>query len=171
MEKIARLLKETPIFSGFDKWSLEYLASLTERKEYRSNVWLFHEFTQREWLGIVEKGEVRIVRGSEEKHSDLAILREGGILSERILLNDLPHSASCYSQEGAIIVQFSRQALERAKTKRPDLYYRIVACVAHLVSDRLRYAAKRPTIENVSYLGTDHGSKWDRDTWSIVGKN
>lgn len=170
MEKIARLLKETSIFSGFDRWSLEYLASLSERKEYKSDEWLFHEFTPREWLSIVEKGEVRIVHGTEEQHSDLAVLREGGILSESILLNDRPHSVGCYCPEAAIVVQFSRQALERAKTKRPDLYYRIVACVAHLVSDGLRYA-NRPTIENVFYLETDHGRKWDRDTWSIVGKS
>lgn len=171
MEKIARLLKETPVFSGFDKWSLEYLAGLAERKEYKSDEWLFHESMPREWLGIVEKGEVHIVRGTEVEFSDLAVLREGGILSESILLNDRPHSVGCYCPESAIVVQFSCQTLERAKIKRPDLYYRIVACVAHLVNDRLRYAAKRPIIENVSYPGTDRGSGWERDTWSIVGKN
>ncbi len=75
MERIARLLKETPVFSGFDKWALEYLAGLAERKEYKSGEWLFHESTSREWFGIVERGEVLIVRGKEEQSSDLAILR------------------------------------------------------------------------------------------------
>jgi hypothetical protein len=74
MEKIARLLKETPVFSGFDMWSLEYLAGLAERKEYKSNEWLFHEFTPREWFGIGEKSEVHIVRGTEEQYSVLAIV-------------------------------------------------------------------------------------------------
>ena len=171
MEEIARLLKETPVFSGFDKWSLEYLAGLAERKEYKSGEWLFHESTPREWFGIVERGEVHIVRDTEEQSPDLSILGEGGILSERLFLNDLPHSVGGYCEEEAIVVQFSRRVLERTKTKRPDLYYRIVAGVAHLVNDRLRYAAKRPTIENVSYLESDHGSKWNRDTWSIMGKN
>ena len=171
MEQVARLLKETPIFSGFDKWSLQYIAGLAERKEYKPNEWLFQEFAPREWFGIIEKGEVSIVQGSDDQRTCLAVLKEGGILSERLLLNDLPHSVGCFTQEGAVVVQFSRQVIERARSKRPDLHYRIVARVAYIVSDRLRYAAKRLTIENISYLESDIGRNWNRNTWSILGGN
>jgi len=152
MEKIIRLLEDLPPFAGLDKWTLNYMAGLAERKEYAPNEWLFHESTPRQWFGVVEQGEVRIVRGLPAQNTCLAILKEGGILSEGLLLDDLPHSASCFTREGVVVVQFSRQAVERAKTDRPDLFYRIVARVAQIISDRLRYATERLTGQDTSYL-------------------
>ena len=152
MENVITLLKDLPPFSGLDQWTLHYLAGLAERKSYEPNDWLFHESTPRQWFGIVEQGEVRIVRGLHGQQTCLAILREGGILSEGFLLDDLPHSASSFTREGAIVVQFSRQAIDQAKMDRPDLFYGIVARVAQIISDRLRYAAERLAGHDTSYL-------------------
>lgn len=152
MEKTVKLLEDLPLFAGFDQWTLHYLAGLTERKEYGPNEWLFHESTPRQWFGIVEKGEVRIVRSLHGQQTCLAVLKEGGVLSEGLLLDDLPHSESSFTPEGAVIVQFSRQAVEQARRDRPDLFYRIVARVAQVISDRLRYAAERLAGQDTSYL-------------------
>ncbi|MBN1570587.1 MAG: aspartate ammonia-lyase [Acidobacteria bacterium] len=152
MEKVINLLGDMPIFSGFDQWTLHYLAGLAERKNYEPNDWLFHESTPRQWFGVVERGEVRIVRGLHGQQTSLAILREGGVLSEGFLLDDLPHSASCFTREGATVVQFSRQAIDQARMDRPDIFYGIVARVAQIISDRLRYAAERMAGHDTSYL-------------------
>jgi aspartate ammonia-lyase len=152
MDKGLGLLEDLPLFSGFDKGMLDYLAGLAERREYEPNEWLFHESTPRQWFGIVEKGEVRIVRGLHGQNTCLAVLKQGGILSEGLLLDDLPHSAGSFTREGAVVVQFSRQAVERARTDHPDLFYRIAARVAQTISDRLRYAAERLAGQDTSYL-------------------
>lgn len=152
MEKVIRLLGDLPLFSGFDQETLHYLAGLAERKYYEPNEWLFHESTPRQWFGVVELGEVRIVRGLHGQQICLAVLREGGVLSEGFLLDDLPHSAGSYTREGATVVQFSRQAIDEAKTDRPDLFYGIVARVAQIISDRLRYAAERLSGQDTAYL-------------------
>ena len=68
MQGIAGLLGETPVFSKFDKWSLQYMAGLAERKEYKAGEWLFREFAPREWFGVIERGDVRIVRGPDDHH-------------------------------------------------------------------------------------------------------
>ncbi len=152
MEEIVKLLQDLSLFAGLDKLTLNYLAGLAERREYEPNEWLFHQSTPRQWFGVVERGEVRIVRGMSPQQTCLAVLNRGGIVSEGLLLDDLPHSASSFTREGAVVVQFSRRAIERARTDRPDLFYGIVAHVAQIISDRLRYAAERLPGQDTSYL-------------------
>lgn len=154
VEQIINVLKETPVFSPFDQWTLQYIAGLAKRKRYKPKEWLFHQSTARKWLGIVERGNIRIIRGTDEEGTCLAILKEGVILSERILLEDLPHTVGCFTEGGALIIQFSRESLDRIRKDRPDLYYLIVARLSEIVNDRIRYAAGRPTIESALPYGT-----------------
>jgi len=143
MERIATLLGRTSLFSGADPGTLRGLADLAERREYGPGEWLFHESTPRQWFGVVEQGEVELVRGLHGQQRRLAVLGEGGVLSEGLLLDDLPHSTSALTRQGAVVVQFSRTAVERARKERPDLYYRVAARVAQMMSERLRFAAER----------------------------
>jgi aspartate ammonia-lyase len=152
MEKVVVLLEDAPLFAGLDRSSMQYLAGLAERKRYEANEWLFHEFTPRQWFGIVEQGEVRIVRGLHGQRTPLAVLLQGGIIAEGLLLDDLPHSTSGFTREGATVIQFSRAAVEQARKDHPDLFYRLVARVAQIVSDRLRYAAERLSGDDNAYL-------------------
>jgi len=171
MEQVVRLLEETPLFSDFDKWSLQYLAGLAERKEYKPNKWLFREFAPREWFGVVERGEVKIIHGPEGRNPCLAVVKRGGILSEHLLLDTQPHSVGGFTQEGAVVVQFSRDAFKRAHKDRPDLYYRIVARLTRIVNDRLRYATRRPTIEDMIDDPVKTAAMEIEGTWSILRRN
>jgi len=119
----------------------------------------------------VEQGEVLIVRNPEDQGSCAAILGQGAILSERLLLEDLPHTVSCFAQEGTVIVQLSCEAFERIRKDRPDLHCRIVARVSEIMSDRIRYAAGRPTIEIISSFEIASQKKETESIWSILGKN
>lgn len=168
MKQAAVLLKDTPVFSNFDRWSLQYLASLSKRVQYKPGEWLFEECTLPEWFGIIEKGAVSIVEGPADQRRCLATLKEGAILSEHIFLNDLPHAVGCFTQDGAIVLQLSRRALQEARRTRPDLYYRIGARIAFLVCDRLRYAPERLAIEDFSYPRSDMASY--RHIWKLLMK-
>jgi len=139
MEQMVVLLERTSLFSGVDPGTLRELAGLAERREYGPGEWLFHESAPRQWFGVVERGEVELVRGLHGQQRRLALLGEGGILSEGLLLDDLPHSTSALTRQGAVVVQFSRTAVEQARKDRPDLASR----VAQMVSERLRFAAER----------------------------
>ncbi|NLT68709.1 MAG: cyclic nucleotide-binding domain-containing protein [Acidobacteria bacterium] len=165
MQGIAGLLGETPVFSKFDKWSLQYMAGLAERKEYKAGEWLFREFAPREWFGVIERGDVRIVRGPDDHHTLLAVLGRGGILSESILLSNRNHSTGAYTREGAVVARFFREAMEKARKERPDLHYRILACIAQAAAERLRYAADCLTPEDQEVAFGQPQS-----TWSIVNQ-
>ena len=152
MEQMVVLLERTSLFSGVDPGTLRELAGLAERREYGPGEWLFHESAPRQWFGVVERGEVELVRGLHGQQRRLALLGEGGILSEGLLLDDLPHSTSALTRQGALVVQFSRTAVEQARKDRPDLYYRVASRVAQMVSERLRFAAERVAGEGNVYL-------------------
>jgi aspartate ammonia-lyase len=143
MEHLRKLLEGTTLFSGLDDRDLRYLATLAERREYGPGEWLFHESTPRQWFGIVERGEVELTRGLHGKTVRLAVVRDGGILCEGRLLDDLPHSASAFTRPGATVIEFSSAAVEKIRTERPDLYYRMAARAARGISERLRFAADR----------------------------
>ena len=170
MEQIVGLLENTPLFSRFDRWTLQYMAGLAQRRIYKPDRWLFRESDPRGWFGVVQEGEVRIMRGLDDGQICLAVLGRGGILSERIVLDDLPHTVSGYTTKGAVVVQFPRKVLNRIKEDRPDLHYRIAARIKQLISDRMRYSAERLTIEDVSHLERDAGSGRMEGIWGILGK-
>jgi len=112
MEAMVALLERTSLFSGVDPGILRDLAHLAERREYGAGEWLFHESAPRQWFGAVKRGEVELVRGIHGQQRRLALLGEGGILSEGLLLDDLPHSTSALTRQGAVVVQLARATVE-----------------------------------------------------------
>ncbi|MEY3896397.1 MAG: hypothetical protein RLZZ214_1917, partial [Verrucomicrobiota bacterium] len=48
-----------------------------ESYSYPAGAWLFHESMPRLWMGIVEEGEVEIVRGNHGHTTRLATLTRG----------------------------------------------------------------------------------------------
>ena len=61
---------------------------------YKAGDYLYHESTPRLWMGIVEEGEIEIVRGLHGSSVRLATLTPGTGFSEGVMLEDLPHSGS-----------------------------------------------------------------------------
>jgi aspartate ammonia-lyase len=143
METLHDVLGKTALLGRLEQKDLEYLAGLAERRMYAPGECLFHESTPRQWFGIVEQGDVELRRGLHGKAIPLAVIREGGVLCEGLLLDDLPHSASAFTRQGATVIQFSGAVVDRIRAERPDLFYRIAARVARGISERLRFAADR----------------------------
>jgi aspartate ammonia-lyase len=137
------VLGKTALLGRLEQKDLEYLAGLAERRTYAPGECLFHESTPRQWFGIVEQGEVELRRGLHGTAIPLAVVREGGVLCEGLLLDDLPHSASAFTRQSATVIQFSGAVVGRVRAERPDLFYRIAARVARGISERLRFAADR----------------------------
>ncbi|HWT81788.1 MAG TPA: lyase family protein, partial [Candidatus Methylomirabilis sp.] len=86
---------------------------------------------------------MELTRGLHGKTIRLAVVRDGGILCEGLLLEDLPHSASAFTRLGATIIEFSSATVHKVRTERPYLFYRMAARAARGISERLRFAADR----------------------------
>jgi aspartate ammonia-lyase len=143
MDNIAQKLQAPARAMGV---AVEELLAIVEKGQvvaYEAGACLFHESTPRQWLGVVVEGEVEIVRGLHGRQTRLAMLADGALISEGILLDDCAHSASAFARGGAVrVLQVPRAVLEQVKSTKPEIYYRLVARVAQRISDRLRAASE-----------------------------
>jgi aspartate ammonia-lyase len=134
---------------------------------YEAGEYLFHESTPRNWLGIVLNGEVEIVRGAQARSVTLATLIPGAVFSEGVMLDESPHASSAVTRQGAKVWQISRADLEKVRTEKPEVFYRIVGRVAARLSERLRMAAERIAGEKsasiVSAVRSEHDSLGERE--------
>ena len=107
---------------------------------YPAGAWLFHESSPRLWMGIVEEGELEIVRGNHGSTARLAMLRRGSAFSEGVLLDDLPHSASAVAMTDVRVWLIPREVFEMLRAEKPEIFYRMVGHIARRLSGRLAAA-------------------------------
>jgi aspartate ammonia-lyase len=150
--------------------STEDLAAIVQKGSayaYEAGDYLFHESTPRQWLGILLHGDVEILRGAQARTVILANLVPSAVFSEGVMLDDSPHASSAVTRKGAKVWQISRADLEKARTEKPDVFYRIVGRIAARLSERLRMAGERIAGEKstsiVSAVRHEHDSLGDRE--------
>lgn len=105
--------------------------------EYPAGTYLFHESTPRLWMGIVEEGELEIVRGNHGSSVRLATLTRGSAFSEGVLLDELPHSASGVALTNLRVWLIPRATFETIRAENPEVFYRMVGQIARRLSARL----------------------------------
>ena len=111
------------------------------RKSYGAGEYLFHESMPRRWVGIIEEGEVELLRGLHGSATDIAVLGKGALIGEGALLTELPHTASAVTRGGVTVWQVSRETSERVREQQPEIFYRVVARASQRVNERLRAAS------------------------------
>jgi aspartate ammonia-lyase len=122
------------------------LASLIRRGAshiYQAGDYLFHESAPRLWMGIVEEGEIEIVRGNHGSTTRLATLTAGTAFSEGVMLDDLPHSASAVAVTAVRAWLIRRDVFDDLRSNKPEVFYRMVGHIARRLSTRLRAANER----------------------------
>ena len=147
----------------------EELAEILRRgasHTYQAGEYLFHESAPRLWMGIVEDGEVEIVRGNHGSTTRLATLTDGTAFSEGVLLDDLPHSASAVALTDVKVWLIGREVFDDLRANKPDIFYRMVGHIARRLSARLRAANERTISSKVPVVATwrkEHDSLGERE--------
>jgi len=133
---------------------------------YKAGEYLFHESAPRLWMGIVEKGEVEIVRGNHGSTTRLATLTAGTAFSEGVMLDDLPHSASGVALGDVGVWLIPREVFDELRANKPEVFYRMVGHIARRLSTRLRAANERVLSGNAPVVVTwrkEHDSLGERE--------
>ena len=147
----------------------EELTSLISRGAshfYPTGSYLFHESTPRLWMGIVEEGDIEIVRGNHGSTTRLATLRRGSAFSEGVLLDDLPHSASAVAMTDVRVWLIPRAVFESLRAEKPEVFYRMVGHIARRLSGRLAASNEHYVSGRSPSLGTwrkEHDSLGERE--------
>src|SRR5213075_1907251 len=134
---------------------------------YKPTDTLFRESAPREWLGLVMEGDIDLVHGQHGDDVLIGVAQPGAIIGEGVMLDETPHSTSAITHEGAKVWQISRKELERVRTEKPDVFYRIVGRIAGGLSERLRLATERLAKERgpatLTNFRREHDSLGERD--------
>jgi aspartate ammonia-lyase len=152
---------------GISTDDLAAVMQLGSSVTYQAGDYLFHESTPRLWLGVVQEGQVEILRGTQARQVDLVTLSLGAIISEGVILDDSPHATSAVTRHGATVWQIPRTALEKVRVEKPEIFCRIAGRIAARLSERLRHAAGRIADERVesliSSVRNEHDSLGERE--------
>jgi aspartate ammonia-lyase len=128
---------------GISAVDLAAIISRGASHSYKAGDYLYHESTPRLWMGIVEEGEIEIVRGLHGSSVRLATLTPGTGFSEGVMLEDLPHSGSAVALTPSRVWQIPRAVIDEVRTAKPELFYRMASHVARRLSARLRAAGEQ----------------------------
>jgi aspartate ammonia-lyase len=128
---------------GISAADLAAIISRGASHSYKAGDYLYHESTPRLWMGIVEEGEIEIVRGLHGSSVRLATLTPGTGFSEGVMLEDLPHSGSAVALTPARVWQIPRAVIDEIRVAKPELFYRMAGHVARRLSARLRAAGEQ----------------------------
>ncbi len=176
MSLLDTLLESASAATGISKVDLTYVFGKGERKVYAPGEYLFHESSPRLWAGIVEEGEVQVVRGLHGSTTHLSTLAMGAMIGEGALLDETPHSTSAYTRAGATVWIVLRADWEHVKKHDPEIFYRIVARVAQRQAERLRHASdllagKAGADTLITAVRREHDLLGDRDVplWAYYG--
>ena len=143
MESIATIIARAAGAMELAEEDLQAIFGQGTQKTYAAGAWLFHESTPRDWAGIVQDGEIEIVRGLHGSITMLARLGPGAMLAEGALLDNTPHTTGAFTRYGVVVWQVPRAVWEEARQTSPAVFYRVVARVAEGISMRLRYASEQ----------------------------
>ena len=94
-------------------------------------------------MGIVEEGEIEIVRGLHGSSVRLATLTPGTGFGEGVMLEDLPHSGFAVALTPSRVWQIPRAVSDEVRVAKPELFYRMAGHVARRLSARLGVAGEQ----------------------------
>src|SRR4029434_8498472 len=123
MESIETIIARAALAMDLAEEDLRAIFGQGEQKTYKAGTWLFHESTPRDWAGIVQDGEIEIVRGLHGSITMLARLGPGAMLAEGALLDNTPHTTGAFTRDGVVVWQIPRAVWEEANQTRPRVFY------------------------------------------------
>jgi len=158
MDIFARLefLKKIHLFHGLSDAELQSIAEKVEEKTYSAGSVIFQQGTEAESFFLISSGKVRIVRQTQGKEEQLAILVNGDYFGEMALVSKRRRSATVIAMIDTTMVVLKRQDFEelyKSNTKlKPNLE---VVIRSRLLARTLRFKWLRPD-EVVYFLARKH---------------
>ena len=154
MTMLERVIAAAANAVGADPQDLRELATGARLREWQPGEWLFYESTPYKWTGIIEEGEVEIVRGPHGDEHLLDILGKGSMVSEGTMMGNTAHFASARTRTGARLWVITRETMDLVRQQNPQAYHRVVArvgqrpagCVGLLSDTAFGVSASRPLL-------------------------
>jgi aspartate ammonia-lyase len=86
---------------GIEPKELEAILQRGASVSYRAGDYIFHESSPRQWLGLVLAGEIDLIHGQHGQSVLIGVAQPGAVLGEGVMLDDLAHTTSAVTHQGA----------------------------------------------------------------------
>ena len=106
---------------GADPKDLRWLTTGARLREWQPGEWLVHESTPYDWTGVIDDGDVYIVRGLHGDEHLLYTLGNGSMVSEGAVLGNTAHFASARTHRRAAVGDHPRDNGSRPRAEPAGL--------------------------------------------------
>jgi CRP/FNR family transcriptional regulator len=121
-------LKKSHIFSSLSGPELKSVSTHFEIKNFKNNAYVFTEGDSSDWLYIVAKEKIKIVKHTVTgKDIILEIMSPGDIFGGVAVLDKKPYPASAQAMEPASVARISRNNLLKIMEEYPIIKHEIIS--------------------------------------------
>lgn len=137
-EPIADLLDGLSLLEGMSYGELKALSGyLMHVAAGRGDV-IFDEGDAGDYMMILVAGKIAVFKGGENGRHLLSHEGRGRVIGEMALLDRELRSATCVAETDCEFLTLSQASLTRMAGEYPQLAYRVMHCIARLLSRRMR---------------------------------
>jgi CRP-like cAMP-binding protein len=139
---VAELIDKTTWANDFSWDEIKTLGGYFTAYEVEKGTVIFYEGARADYMGLIVRGRVRISKtGADHSVIPLITLTESQTFGEQSLIDGEPRSGLAETLEPTVFVITKRQQLFRMAKEEPDLAFRVLWKVSHLLSQRLRHTS------------------------------
>ena len=140
MEKLALLLRESPLFAGLEEKEIRRLVELAQLQRFHSGAVIVAQGSAGEALYLLCEGSLKVsALGEKDRVVSLATLNEPGtFFGEVSLVDPGPRSATVKAQSEAVVLKVELTALERFFIEFADTQAIVMRNLAKVLAQRLR---------------------------------
>jgi len=166
--EISDFVSQVRLFRDFSSDELDQILGAINVREMSSGELLFEENSPREYLFIIQSGEVELYKttsfGDEKR---LAYFPPYDFLGEGVFMDDYPHSTSARAITDTVVLTISRSDFEKTCEENPHIGMKLLSRVARTVSRRIRQASTRMVNIAAQYVSgrtrSEHDLLGDRE--------
>lgn len=134
-------LKNCPIFSNLSKRELHFMQKILHKRLYANGEIVFKSQSNA-GMYLILKGGVNVLQGtpsSQEEPSFIASLKPGDFFGELALIDKMAYEETfIQANQDSQFLAFYQPDLELVIEKRPKIGIKILKCLAHILSLRLK---------------------------------
>lgn len=139
---VAELIDQTTWANDFSWEEIKMLGAYFTAYEVEKGTVIFYEGARADYMGLIVKGRVRISKtGADHSVIPLVVLSESQTFGEQSLIDGEPRSGLAEAMEPTTFVITKRHQLFTMAKEEPDLAFRVLWKVSHLLSQRLRHTS------------------------------
>ena len=157
-EEIKLIISNSPPFNKLGRAQIDKLIGISKIKEYKNGKIIYDQGDKPDFLYLLLKGRIMVSVSSENKDSEIEIIKRGTCFGIISLLTDEPHSVTTKSIETSFVMQVANEKFKAFLNRNPYL----ALDFSRTLSQRVKVRSKPKRIfqsKKIGIIGTSGAGK------------